>query len=56
MLPALRSIGVPGDEVVREFGYLELQTRDDSIEGHAYRRYWKGHYIPGLSHEQAGGS
>jgi len=26
-----------------------LQTRDDSIEGHAYRRYWKGHYLPGLS-------
>ena len=48
MLPALRSIGVPSGEVVREFSYLELQTRDDSIEGHAYRRYWKGHYLPGL--------
>jgi FAD/FMN-containing dehydrogenase len=49
MLPALRSIGVPSGEVVREFPYLELQTRDDSSEGHAYRRYWKGHYLPGLS-------
>ena len=49
MLPALRSIGVPSGEVVREFPYVELQTRDDSIEGHAYRRYWKGHYLPGLS-------
>jgi len=49
MLPALRSIGVPSGEVVRELSYLELQTRDDSIEGHAYRRYWKGHYLPGLS-------
>jgi len=48
MLPALRSIGVPSGEVVRELSYLELQTRDDSIEGHAYRRYWKGHYLPGL--------
>jgi FAD/FMN-containing dehydrogenase len=49
MLPALRSIGVPGGEVVRELSYLELQTRDDSIEGHTYRRYWKGHYLPDLS-------
>ena len=49
LLPALRSIGVPGGEVVRELSYLELQTRDDSLEGHAYRRYWKGHYLPGLS-------
>ena len=48
MLSALRSIGVPSGEVVRELSYLELQTRDDSIEGHAYRRYWKGHYLPGL--------
>ncbi|HYK69578.1 MAG TPA: BBE domain-containing protein, partial [Streptosporangiaceae bacterium] len=28
--------------------YIELQTRDDDIEGHAYRRYWKGHYLPEL--------
>jgi FAD/FMN-containing dehydrogenase len=48
MLPALRSVGVPSGEVVRELSYLELQTRDDSIEGHTYRRYWKGHYLPGL--------
>ncbi len=49
MLPALRSVGVPGGEVVRELSYLELQTRDDSTEGHAYRRYWKGHYLAELS-------
>jgi FAD/FMN-containing dehydrogenase len=48
MLPALRSIGVPDGEDVRELSYTELQTRDDSIEGHAYRRYWKGHYLPEL--------
>jgi hypothetical protein len=40
---------VPDGEVVRELSYTELQTRDDSIEAHAYRRYWKGHYLPGLS-------
>jgi FAD/FMN-containing dehydrogenase len=49
LLPALRSIGLPDGEVVREISYLALQTRDDSIEGHAYRRYWKGHYLPSLS-------
>jgi FAD/FMN-containing dehydrogenase len=49
MLPALRSVGVPDGEVVRELSYTELQTRDDSIEGHAYRRYWKGHYLAELS-------
>ena len=49
MLPALRSIGAPDGEAVRELSYIELQTRDDSIEGHAYRRYWKGHYLPELS-------
>jgi FAD/FMN-containing dehydrogenase len=49
MLPALRSVGVPDGAVVRELSYTELQTRDDSIEGHAYRRYWKGHYLPELS-------
>ena len=49
MLPALRSVGVPDGEIVRELSYTELQTRDDSIEGHSYRRYWKGHYLPELS-------
>jgi hypothetical protein len=25
--------------------YLELQTREDTPQGHAIRRYWKGHYL-----------
>ena len=49
LLPALRSIGVPDREAVRELSYVALQTRDDSIEGHSSRRYWKGHYLPELS-------
>jgi FAD/FMN-containing dehydrogenase len=49
LLPALRSIGAADREVVRELSYLTLQTRDDSTEGHSYRRYWKGHYLPALS-------
>ena len=48
LLPALRSIGAPRSEDVRELTYLALQTREDTEEGHRYRRYWKGHYLPGL--------
>jgi FAD/FMN-containing dehydrogenase len=48
-LPALRSVGAPDSETVRELAYLTLQTRDDSVEGHSYRRYWKGHYLRELS-------
>jgi FAD/FMN-containing dehydrogenase len=49
LLPALRAIGTPDCEDVRELSYLALQTLDDSSEGHSYRRYWKGHYLPELS-------
>jgi FAD/FMN-containing dehydrogenase len=49
LLGSLRSIGTPDAEAVRELSYLTLQTRDDSIEGHSYRRYWKGHYLRELS-------
>jgi FAD/FMN-containing dehydrogenase len=49
LLPGLRSIGRPDVENVRELSYLTLQTREDDIEGHFYRRYWKGHYLAELS-------
>jgi FAD/FMN-containing dehydrogenase len=49
LLPALRSIGEPDAEAVGELSYLALQTRDDNTEGHSYRRYWKGHYLPELT-------
>ncbi len=49
LLPALRSIGRPAEEAVSELSYLALQTRDDDVEGHSERRYWKGHYLPELS-------
>jgi hypothetical protein len=49
LLTGLRSIGTPDSETVRELSYLTLQTRDDDSEGHSYRRYWKGHYLPELS-------
>jgi FAD/FMN-containing dehydrogenase len=45
LLGDLRSLGRPADEQVRELSYLELQRMDDSLEGHTFRRYWKGHYF-----------
>jgi FAD/FMN-containing dehydrogenase len=48
LLPALRALGRPVAEKVTMPSYLQLQRRDDSDEGHAQRRYWKGHYLPAL--------
>jgi FAD/FMN-containing dehydrogenase len=49
LLPALRCIGAADHEAVRELSYRTLQTREDTIEGHRFRRYWKGHYLPSLT-------
>jgi FAD/FMN-containing dehydrogenase len=54
LLPAMRSLGRPVAERVYEPSYVELQTRDDAVGGHAYRRYGKGHYLrqfPGAAME-----
>lgn len=48
LLPPLRALGRPVDERVLELSYVDLQRMDDSIEGHAMRRYWKGHYFTSL--------
>ncbi|MGH2867726.1 MAG: FAD-binding oxidoreductase [Solirubrobacteraceae bacterium] len=48
LLPALRALGRSVAEKVTTPSYLELQRRDDSDEGYAKRRYWKGHYLPAL--------
>lgn len=49
LLPQMRSLGRATAEQVYELSYLELQTREDSEEGHDYRRYWKGHFVDELS-------
>jgi FAD/FMN-containing dehydrogenase len=49
LVPQLRSLGRATAEQVYELSYLELQTREDNVEGHAYRRYWKGHFVDELS-------
>jgi FAD/FMN-containing dehydrogenase len=47
-LPALRALGRPAATRVSEPSYVDLQTREDSVQGHAYRRYSKGHYLRDL--------
>jgi FAD/FMN-containing dehydrogenase len=42
---ALESLGRPRQRRVAELSYLELQTREDTVQEHAQRRYWKGHYF-----------
>ena len=48
LLPALRALGRPVTERIEPMPYLQLQRMDDTVEGHALRRYWKGHYLTGL--------
>ncbi|ADB35932.1 FAD linked oxidase domain protein [Kribbella flavida DSM 17836] len=48
LLSAFRSLGAVVAEDIRELSYLALQTRDDNLQGHRYRRYWKGHYFKAL--------
>jgi FAD/FMN-containing dehydrogenase len=51
LLPVLRALGRPLAERVEELSYLDLQRMDDTVEGHALRRYWKGHYFRSLPDE-----
>jgi FAD/FMN-containing dehydrogenase len=51
LLPALRALGRPVAERVEELSYLDLQRMEDTLEGHALRRYWKGHYFRALPDE-----
>jgi FAD/FMN-containing dehydrogenase len=46
---ALDTLGLPRERRVQEMSYLDLQRRDDTIEVHALRRYWKVHYFSELS-------
>ena len=36
---------------VETMSYLQLQSREDDVKGHAWRRYWKGHYFSSLGDE-----
>ena len=47
----LTDVAEPSARIVEPMSYLQLQTREDDIEGHAWRRYWKGHYFNALDDE-----
>jgi hypothetical protein len=47
----LHSLGRPVAERVVDLSYVDLQRREDTLEGHALRRYWKGHYFRELPDE-----
>ena len=42
---ALGTLGRPLERRIVELSYLGLQRREDTLRGHALRRYWKGHYF-----------
>jgi FAD/FMN-containing dehydrogenase len=44
----LDALGEPLARRVAETSYLRLQSRDDTPQGHARRRYCKGHYLRAL--------
>ncbi|WP_020523738.1 FAD-binding oxidoreductase [Catelliglobosispora koreensis] len=45
LLRPMRALGRPVASRVTTPSYLDLQQRDDSTGGHAYRRYSKAHYL-----------
>ena len=51
LVPAMRALGRPSAERVVPSTYVELQSRDDVLDGHARRRYSKGHYFRELTDE-----
>ena len=46
---AARPRAAPVAERIEELSYVELQRMEDTLEGHALRRYWKGSYFRSLS-------
>ena len=51
LLPSLRALGSPIAVRDEEISYIDLQRMDDTLEGHALRRYWKGQYFRTLPDE-----
>jgi FAD/FMN-containing dehydrogenase len=51
LVPDIRALGRPTAERVVPMSYVQLQSRDDVVDGHARRRYQKGHYFRDLTDE-----
>jgi FAD/FMN-containing dehydrogenase len=45
LLDPVTAVAPPAAERVRSLSYLDLQTMDDSPQGHQWRRYSKGHFL-----------
>jgi FAD/FMN-containing dehydrogenase len=45
LLPSFAALGRPAAERVQDLSYVDLQRRDDTVDGHDLRRYWKGLYV-----------
>ena len=45
---SLEVLGAPVERRVIERSYVDLQRCGDTPQGHALRRYWKGHYLQAL--------
>jgi FAD/FMN-containing dehydrogenase len=48
LLREFAGLGTAIDRSVTEYSYVDLQRREDDVQGHALRRYWKGHYLYAL--------
>src|SRR6202171_4401247 len=48
-LPSMKPLGTPLTERMVELSYVDLQRSGDTPQGHALRRYWKGHYLRELT-------
>jgi FAD/FMN-containing dehydrogenase len=51
LVAAFRELGTVVAENIEELSYLTLQSREDNVQGHRVRRYWKGHYFKSLPDE-----
>jgi FAD/FMN-containing dehydrogenase len=51
LVPDIRALDRPTAERVVPMSYVQLQSRDDVVDGHARRRYQKGHYFRDLTDE-----
>ncbi|MEP6759797.1 MAG: FAD-binding oxidoreductase [Sporichthyaceae bacterium] len=49
LVAPIRALGRPIAERIVASTYVGLQTRDDVVDGHAWRRYAKGHYFRELT-------
>lgn len=45
LLSGFAALGQPAATDISEWSYVDLQTSDDTPQGHNGRRYWKGHFL-----------